>query len=299
VKTTLTLHIIPVADLDRNTSKSRAQVENVRAFDWTADGNLIVSDGSRLDRVGIDGVKRTALIGDPSASVLGVAHCTDAYVLVHWAFHAGQDGSGIWRLDADGSNPKELSSGSNNSAPVCSPDGKWVYYLDSLLTLMRVPLQGGRPEAVPGSKVPNSYEDLGTIDFSPDGKRLVLIAPTFDAATQNTKLIIAIVKLDASPDAVPYLLNPDPRISAGINASTVYTGGPRFSPDGKALVYDIREKGVGNLWMQPLDGSPGRQLTNFTSEQINAFRWSPDGKTLAITQEHDTSDVVVLRDTGQ
>jgi serine/threonine protein kinase len=299
VKTTLTLHIIPVADLTRNTSKSRAQVENVRAFDWTADGNLIVSDGSRLDRVGIDGVKRTALIGDPSASVLGVAHCTDAYVLVHWAFHAGQDGSGIWRLDADGSNPKELSSGSNNSAPVCSPDGKWVYYLDSLLTLMRVPLEGGRPEAVPGSKVPNSYEDLGTIDFSPDGKRLVLIAPTFDAATQNTKLIIAIVKLDASPDAVPYLLNPDPRISAGINASTVYTGGPRFSPDGKALVYDIREKGVGNLWMQPLDGSPGRQLTNFTSEQINAFRWSPDGKTLAITQEHDTSDVVVLRDTGQ
>jgi eukaryotic-like serine/threonine-protein kinase len=238
------------------------------------------------------------LIGDPSASVLGVAHCTNAYVLVHWAFHGDQDGSAIWRLNADGSNPKELSSGSNNSAPVCSPDGKWVYYLDSLLTLKRVPLEGGQSEIVPGSKVPNSYEDLGIVDFSPDGQRLVLIAPTLDAATRTVKLKIVIVRLDANPDSVPYLLDPDSRISAGITASTLYTGGPKFSPDGKALVYDIRDKGIGNLWMQPLDGSPGRQITSFTSEQINAFRWSPDGKTLAVTKEHDTSDVVVLRETN-
>ena len=51
--------------------------------------------------------------------------------------------------------------------------------------------------------------------------------------------------------------------------------------------------------MQPLDGSPGRQITNFSSEQINGFRWSPDGKTLAVMKEHDTSDVVVLRETNQ
>jgi eukaryotic-like serine/threonine-protein kinase len=299
VKTTVTLHLIAAPDLSGNAiTVPRAQVENVKAFDWTPDGNLIVTDGSRLDRVRPDGVKETALIGDPSASVLGVAHCTNAYVLVHWAFHGGQDGSAIWRLNADGSNPKELSSGSNNSAPVCSPDGKWVYYLDSLLTLKRVPLEGGQSEIVPGSKVPNSYEDLGIVDFSPDGQRLVLIAPTLDAATRTVKLKIVIVRLDANPDSVPYLLDPDPRISAGITASTLYTGGPKFSPDGKALVYDIRDKGIGNLWMQPLDGSPGRQITSFTSEQINAFRWSPDGKTLAVTKEHDTSDVVVLRETN-
>jgi Tol biopolymer transport system component len=56
---------------------------------------------------------------------------------------------------------------------------------------------------------------------------------------------------------------------------------------------------VWNLWMQPLDGSPGHQITNFSSERIGDFRWSPDGKTLALTREQDTSDVVLLQQSSQ
>jgi Tol biopolymer transport system component len=82
-------------------------------------------------------------------------------------------------------------------------------------------------------------------------------------------------------------------------ATSIYSGGPKFSPDGKAIVYDIVDKGVGNLWIQPLDGTPGHQITNFTSEQINQFRWSPDGKSIAVLREHDVSDVVVLRETNE
>ena len=42
---------------------------------------------------------------------------------------------------------------------------------------------------------------------------------------------------------------------------------PDFAPpiaialDGKAVAYNIAENGVGNVWLQPLDGSPGRRLT--------------------------------------
>jgi eukaryotic-like serine/threonine-protein kinase len=61
----------------------------------------------------------------------------------------------------------------------------------------------------------------------------------------------------------------------------------------------IRDKGAENLWMQPLNGSPGRQITNFPSSEILDFRWSPDGKMLAIIRESLTSDVVLLRDTTQ
>ena len=95
------------------------------------------------------------------------------------------------------------------------------------------------------------------------------------------------------------MIAPDPRISAGMMASTIYSGGPKFSPDGKAIVYDIMDKGVGNLWCQPLDGTPGHQITNFTSGTINSFRWSPDGKSLAVTRMQDTSDVVILRETNE
>ena len=55
-----------------------------------------------------------------------------------------------------------------------------------------------------------------------------------------------------------------------------------FTPDGTAVTYNIVEDGVGNVWEQPLDGSPGHRLTNFTSDRIRTFRFSPDGESLAV-----------------
>jgi len=58
--------------------------------------------------------------------------------------------------------------------------------------------------------------------------------------------------------------------------------GLTFLPDGMSIAYVIREKAVDNLWVRPLDGSPGRQLTHFTSETISAFRYSQDGTKIAL-----------------
>ena len=56
----------------------------------------------------------------------------------------------------------------------------------------------------------------------------------------------------------------------------------RFSRDGKGIVYSVSEHGVDNLWLQPLDGSKGRPLTNFAAEEIGkSFHWSPDGRYIA------------------
>ena len=124
-----------------------------------------------------------------------------------------------------------------------------------------------------------------------------MIADTYDPVTQRGRPKLAIVALDSSsPSAsVPRLLEPHP----GIVAGSLYTGGARFSPDGRSVVYVIRENGIGNLWMQPIDGAPGHQITKFTSGLIAGFRWSPDRKTLAVMRTHKTSDVVVLRDTTE
>jgi Tol biopolymer transport system component len=51
---------------------------------------------------------------------------------------------------------------------------------------------------------------------------------------------------------------------------------------------------VENILLQPLDGSPGHQVTDFSSENISQFQWPPDGKTLTVARVHDTSDVVML-----
>jgi Tol biopolymer transport system component len=83
------------------------------------------------------------------------------------------------------------------------------------------------------------------------------------------------------------LLDPNPHISAG----------PQFTNDGTAIAYPIRENGVDNVWTEPLNGSPGRQITNFDAEQILSFHWSPDAKNLGILQGHTDSDVVLLQET--
>ena len=148
--------------------------------------------------------------------------------------------------------------------------------------------------------MPDTFEYLGNIDLSPDGRRFVFIdVATTPGPNRQMRSNVAVASLDDSDAAAPSVLVTDPRFSSGVTATSIYTGGPRFSPDGKALVYDITDKGISNLWMQPLDGSAGHQLTNFTSGRINGFRWSPDGKSLGVMREQDVSDVVVLRETDE
>ncbi len=73
-----------------------------------------------------------------------------------------------------------------------------------------------------------------------------------------------------------------------------------FSADGKAVIYAVHDGGVDNLWLQNLDGSPGRKITDFKSERIgDQFRWSRDGKQLALIRGHVDSDVVLIRDSQQ
>ena len=72
-----------------------------------------------------------------------------------------------------------------------------------------------------------------------------------------------------------------------------------FAPAGNAIVYRVREKGVDNLWLQPLDGSAFRQLTHFTADRIARFAFSADGSRIAIERGHTESDAVLLRDTAK
>jgi hypothetical protein len=64
-------------------------------------------------------------------------------------------------------------------------------------------------------------------------------------------------------------------------------------------VFTVREKGIDNLWAQPLDGSSARQLTHFTAELIRRFAFSADGAKIAIERGHVESDAVLLSDTSK
>jgi WD40 repeat protein len=150
---------------------------------------------------------------------------------------------------------------------------------------MKMSSEGGTPEAVKASVVPSGFIQ-GGVNFSPDGKWMPEIETSTDPATQ----VIAhrVVLLDANADSEKPAKYLDARPDIFLNVAV--------APDGKAVVYSVVENGVGNIWAQPLDGSKGHLLTNFTSDQIRSFQFSPDGKSLAVVRNHVVSDVVLLRD---
>jgi len=268
------------------------QGQTVSWFGWTADGNLVFTDFARILRASIGQSEPTRLIADPNAAIVELAGCGGHYLVFSWAFHDGTNSTNIWRANADGVSPARLTDGKNDRAPICSTDGKWAYYWNrELEQLWRAPLEGpSKPELVPGSLVPNTFPAGIGLSASPDGKYLAYVLATMPTAEDPyPQYKIALLDL-SKPGTPPRLVDADERISSG---------GLSFSPDSKAVAYAIRESGVDNIWLQPLDGSSGRRLTSFNAEQIFTFGWSPDAKSLALLRGHTDSDAVLIRESAQ
>ena len=257
-------------------------------FSWAGNNGFYLTEDNRLVRISSDGSNKTNLA--TLTSIYSISACADGrYLLLALVGQGGVTGTNIWRANADGTNLKQLSAGQSDIGPECSPDSQWAYYIDQNANRVnRVSVEGGPPETLPGTPVPHAFvkgSRLSFPDVAPDGKSVALLIELGDKSLGQ---MIAAVPLDAGPQPHVRLIDPNPAISDS----------PRFTPDGKALVYPITQSGVGNLWLQPLDGSAGRQLTNFKTDRIRSFRWSPDGKNIGVLCERVEGDVVLLRESG-
>ena len=265
---------------------------NVRFFNWTSDGKLLTSDIARLVRTDADGGNPVVLVSDPSAAVLALSSCGTRYIVFPWAFHGGSNSIGIWRVDTAGSHPTQLTNGPDDffgSSPGCSANSDWVYFFRDVQHIWRVPLNGtgdqlSKAEPIAASAVAHAFQTGRGMSVSPDGKTLAYLVEEVNLEAQNGKARLAL--LDLTADKPPRVFDANPHISWG----------PQYTPDGNALAHPVRENGVDNIWIQPMDGSLGHQITHFDSEQILSFHWSPDGKSLGVLRGHTDSDVVLLQE---
>ena len=249
-------------------------------FSWTTDGQVVVSQDYSLSLFNPDSHKNTPLTSpqQDGFAIMPSACSTGRYIVFTLGGHGGAKVQNTWRMDAGGGNLKQLSEGKTDLLGVCSPDGRSVFYLDtSSANLFKVSLDGGKSERV--SAIPAFGFDL-----SPDGKLAAF--PSF-VTPSNPKQVLTVLPLDSPQNA---------KFSA---LQHPCEGGVRFTPDGKAVAYPFRDKDADNLWQQPLDGSPGKQLTSFTSERIADFHWSFDGRKLGLIRGHTDSDVVLIRDSPE
>ena len=160
-----------------------------------------------------------------------------------------------------------------------------MYYQDPTADrILRVSIEGGKSEIVPGTVVFDAGIAAPLGGLSPDGKKMAFFSQS-DFARKE----LQIVNLDEGPNPARYTLTPDSRVAGSVV----------FTPDGKSVAYPILESGVSNIWVHPLDGSSGRQITNFKSGTFRSFSWSPDGKSLAVIRDVSQSDVVLLREVRQ
>ncbi len=245
---------------------------------WTRDGQLIGDQGLTLNRMDPATGNRTVITteegkpnGNPNACAGG------SYIVFELGFHAGTSNDNVWRIDSSGGNLKQLTDGKHDHHPVCSPDNRWVYYIreGDEGNLARVPIEGGAPQPI--SELPISES---AFDLSPDDK-FAAFASLEHSGEHKEKL--ALVAVDSGQVKL-------------MEFEHKPFGLLRFARDGKSVVYPARENGVDNLWLQPLDGSKGKLITDFKSERFHDFHWSPDGKQLAIVRGHTDADVVLIRD---
>jgi TolB protein len=263
---------------ERDTSRARKLGVGM-TLSWTPDGRIVYeSDFNGNKDIWImnqDGTGGKRLTSGPGRNGNPRVTPDGRYIL----FTSSRSGAPeIWRMEIDGSNPVQLTSSAAAQMSDISSDGKWAFYGSCALPgIRKVPVDGGEPVQLTSGPCGNR------LSVAPDGK---LIAYYYRENQPGAKMKIAVIP---SGGGEPVWTFDPPR-------EDYWSHDIRWTPDGKALLYEADHNGVSNIWLKPLNGGPPKQMTDFRSETISAFDLSRDGKHLICTRGGWTFDLVLVRD---
>jgi len=108
---------------------------------------------------------------------------------------------------------------------------------------------------------------------------------------ESNKLITPI--LDLSPDGKTIIFDMLGDLYtlpiAGGNATRLTDGmaldtNPRFSPDGKSIVFTSDRSGNDNVWTMNLSTKETSQITKDEKGEVQSADWSPDGNYIAVSK---------------
>jgi dipeptidyl aminopeptidase/acylaminoacyl peptidase len=112
---------------------------------------------------------------------------------------------------------------------------------------------------------------VGAPALSPDGDWVVFDVRRYDVAGDKSWSELWRVRSDGSSRR---------RITQGQHDDS----SPRFSPDGKRILFVSSRGGSSQLWTMPVDGGEAVQLGDFAPGVADPL-WSPDGTQIAVTSE--------------
>jgi hypothetical protein len=195
---------------------------------------------------------------------------------------ASRDGSTIVYGDLDAFQWRKIDAdGRTEAIPLenhyieyrLTPDGRQLAYVESIaggpVTVRLRSIDGtGAPRDVTADRVAP-----GRAHVSPDGRWIAY--PSFD---DRNEPVVAVCDLEtcSSKRTLPF--------------------GLHWTPDSRGLAY-VDPRTSSDIWIQPIDGGPPRQLTRFPPDgrRIIDFAWSADGQRLAVARYSTTNNIVLFR----
>jgi len=294
-------------------------------------GVSVSADGKSLVSVQLQTLSNIYVL-PPGGQVRQLTPGSGRYFDLAWgpggAIVYASDASGsadIWAMDADGSNQRQLTSGSGRSyAPAFSPDGKSIAFHSNQSgnwNIWRMDADGRNLV-----QLTNDKRDSNWPQFAPDGQHIIFHHTEPNALFNIWKVPAGggtLERLTAKLTMRPTIAS-DGRIGcwfseqagspswklavlppSGGDPVRTFDLAPGVAPDtpirwtssNDGLTFMGTRDGVTNLYTQPANGGPVRQLTPFSSGQIYSFDWSRDGK-LAYSRGMSSSDVILVRDTS-
>jgi len=197
-----------------------------------------------------------------------------ADLVVFASYGTGQ--AHIWRMDSSGGNLRQLTNGSYEDWPACSPDGQWVVYQSDDAgkeRIWKIPIAGGPPAMLIDKRARHPV-------VSPDGNWIACYL------REGEKWRLAMLPFSGGEPVKTF------EVAAGVAEQWQ---GPRWTADSQAVAYNVTRGGLSNIWQQPISGEPARQLTNFSEGQIFAFAWSPNDKRLSCVRGTNTKTVILMK----
>ena len=176
------------------------------------------------------------------------------------------------------------------------PPRRWTFPRWRIVAVAAVILVGGLL-VTPAFGIGSSLLDLLMGGGGPQGQRRLPAAGQVGWSPDGKIVFESRVGTPTKGHYQVYVMNPD---GSGKRA-LLKPGdeGPSWSPDGRKLAFNRRQKGSHGIYVMNADGSGERRLTATSSGGVLAGAWSPDGRKIAFMAQNRQIYVVNADGTGQ